>query len=181
MGAKLKVYKGVNFVRTSWGNHASATTVDTVDHGGEMTITKFAHYAIRSTDLEASRHFYTQVMGFRVGYRPPFSFPGIWLYQQEDQSAVVHIIGVGVDPDEQRRHEGYCGMHPSEPGSSTGSFDHVAFLATDWLQVLTRCETHRVAYVERNVAELGLHQVFLRDPSGVTLELNYPVGEGSEE
>jgi len=49
-----------------------------------MTITKLAHYAIRTADLEASRRFYTEVIGFRVGYRPPFPFPGIWLYQDED-------------------------------------------------------------------------------------------------
>lgn len=33
-------------------------------------------------------------------------------------------------------------------------------------------------YQERSVPDLGLHQVFLRDPMGVTLELNYPSHEG---
>jgi len=36
-----------------------------------MTNTKLTHYAIRTTDLEASRRFYTEVMGFHFGYRPP--------------------------------------------------------------------------------------------------------------
>src|SRR5258708_38696869 len=146
-----------------------------------MTVTKLAHYAIRTADLETSRRFYTEVMGLRVGYRPPFPFPGIWLYLQEDQStsAIVHIIG--VDPDDPKGHEGYWGIGSSKPRSGTGSFDHTAFLATDWLQMRTRCQTHRVDYVERSVPELGLHQVFLHDPSGITLELNYPAVEGSGE
>lgn len=35
--------------------------------------------------------------------------------------------------------------------------------------------------LDRSVPDLGLHQVFLLDPSGVTLELNYPAVEGSGE
>jgi hypothetical protein len=94
-------------------------------------------------------------------------------------SAVVHIIG--VDPDDSKRDEGYWGIGSSKPRSGTGSFDHIALLATDWPQMRARCQAHRVDYVERRVPELGLHQVFLHDPSGVTLELNYPAVEGSGE
>jgi catechol 2,3-dioxygenase-like lactoylglutathione lyase family enzyme len=146
-----------------------------------MTITRLAHYAIRTADLEASRRFYTDVMGFRVGYRPPFPFPGIWLYQGEDQSefGIVHIIG--VDRDNPKGLEGYWGIDSNKPRSGAGSFDHIAFVAKDWPQMRTRCQAHPVDYVERSVPELGLHQVFLVDPSGITLELNYPAVEGSEE
>jgi hypothetical protein len=30
---------------------------------------------------------------------------------------------------------------------------------------------------ERTVPDLGLHQVFVEDPSGVTIELNFPCAE----
>jgi Glyoxalase/Bleomycin resistance protein/Dioxygenase superfamily len=64
-----------------------------------MTNTKLTHYAIRTTDLEVSRRFYTEVMGFRFGYRPPPRSPGIWLYPGEDQFefGIVHIIDVKPD------------------------------------------------------------------------------------
>ena len=150
-------------------------------HGGTVTIIRLAHYAIHTSDLEASRRFYTEVMGFRVGYRPSFPFPGIWLYQHEEQSefGIVHIIG--LDPDDPKNLEGYWGIGSNKPRSGTDSFDHIAFLAKDWPQMRTRCQAHRVDYVERSVPELGLHQVFLVDPSGITLELNYPAIEGSAE
>lgn len=66
-----------------------------------MAISKLAHFSIRTTDMEATRRFYVDVMGFREGFRPPFQFPGIWLYQGGDESdyGVVHIIG--MDPDDQ--------------------------------------------------------------------------------
>jgi catechol 2,3-dioxygenase-like lactoylglutathione lyase family enzyme len=64
-----------------------------------MTNPKLTHYAIRTTDLEASRRFYTEVMGFRFSYRPPPRSPGIWLYPGDDQSefGIVHVIDVKPD------------------------------------------------------------------------------------
>jgi catechol 2,3-dioxygenase-like lactoylglutathione lyase family enzyme len=50
-----------------------------------MAINKLAHFSVRTTDIEASRKFYVEVLGFRVGFRPPFQFPGLWLYQGEDE------------------------------------------------------------------------------------------------
>jgi len=106
-------------------------------HRGTVTIIRLAHYAIHTSDLEASRRFYTEVMGFRVGYRPSFPFPGIWLYQHEEQSefGIVHIIG--LDPDDPKNLEGYRGIGSNKPRSGTDSFDHIAFLAKDWPQMRT--------------------------------------------
>ena len=62
-----------------------------------MPFQKLSHYSIRTIDLESSRKFYTEVMGFTVGPRPPFNFPGLWLYNgSHDQydNAIVHIIGL---------------------------------------------------------------------------------------
>jgi len=38
------------------------------------------HYTLRPADLEATKHFYETVLGLEVGYRPPLTFPGYWLY-----------------------------------------------------------------------------------------------------
>jgi catechol 2,3-dioxygenase-like lactoylglutathione lyase family enzyme len=142
-----------------------------------MAAAKLAHYSIRTKDLEASRRFYLEVMNFRIGYRPPFEFPGLWLYVDDDESeyGVVHLIG--VDADSEKSLTGYLGDRQGVGLMGTGSVDHLAFLTTDWPSMRERCKVHGVSYVERTIPLLGLHQVFLIDPSGLTIELNYPSAE----
>ena len=48
-----------------------------------MEIKRIDHYSIRTLDVEASRRFYTEIIGLKVGPRPPFDFPGVWLYKGE--------------------------------------------------------------------------------------------------
>jgi catechol 2,3-dioxygenase-like lactoylglutathione lyase family enzyme len=143
-----------------------------------MAIKKLGHYSIRTADLEASRRFYADVMGFRVGSRPPFPFPGLWLYLGEDESdyGVVHIIG--VDQSDSEGLARYLGARSGAEIPGTGALDHIAFLATEWNALRARLEAHGINYDERTVPALGLHQVFVVDPSGVTIELNYPAPEG---
>lgn len=138
-----------------------------------MAISKLAHYSIRTADLEASRRFYEAVLGLRPGYRPPFGFPGLWLYAGQDEAdfGVVHLIGTG----EAGALEDYLGARSDSAGE--GALDHVAFLASDWPALRDRCRAHGVIPVQRRVPALGLLQVFLRDPSGVTVELNFPAVE----
>ncbi|WP_269501595.1 VOC family protein [Burkholderia sp. IMCC1007] len=141
-----------------------------------MAITKLAHYSIRTTDLEKSRQFYTQVLGFREGFRPPFDFPGIWLYNGDDESdfGVVHIIG--TDPNDREGLIAYLG-DKDLPQTGTGTVDHIAFLATGLEQFWAKLRVAGYAWRDRTVPSLGLHQVFVEDPSGVTIEVNFPADE----
>ncbi|MBN3778036.1 glyoxalase [Burkholderia sp. Ac-20345] len=141
-----------------------------------MAITKLAHYSIRTTDLEKSRQFYTQVLGFREGFRPPFNFPGVWLYNGGDESefGVVHIIG--IDPNAPEGLIAYLG-DKDLPQTGTGTVDHIAFLATGLEQFWARLRDAGYAWRDRTVPSLGLHQVFVEDPSGVTIEVNFPADE----
>ncbi|KAI3606924.1 putative dioxygenase [Cupriavidus necator H850] len=141
-----------------------------------MAIMKLAHYSIRTTDLDRSCAFYQRILGFRQGYRPPFDFPGAWLYLGDDESefGVVHIIG--VDPDNLFGLSAYLGDRHL-PVSGTGTVDHIAFLATGVQEMWAKLKAEGVAWRDRTVPSLGLHQVFIEDPSGVTIELNYPAAE----
>jgi len=144
-----------------------------------MPINKLAHYSVRTTDIDASRHFYTKVLGFREGFRPAFKFPGIWLYYAEDEAdyGVVHIVG--IDPDNPEGLTDYLGE--TDPGTlhGSGAVDHLAFLATDLAQMREALGREKIPFRERTVPDLGLHQVFLEDPSGVTIELNFPASEAA--
>jgi catechol 2,3-dioxygenase-like lactoylglutathione lyase family enzyme len=141
-----------------------------------MPVTKLAHYSIRTTDLDKSRRFYTQVLGFREGFRPPFNFPGIWLYNGSDESefGVVHIIG--IDPNDPNGLVEYLG-DKALPETGTGTVDHIAFLATGLLDFCATLRREGYEWRDRTVPSLGLHQVFVEDPSGVTIEMNFPAHE----
>ena len=142
-----------------------------------MAIQTLAHYSVRTTRLEASRHFYVDVLGFREGFRPPFDFPGLWLYKGDDEAqyGVVHIIG--FDPDAPQGLVEYLGDKSEESLHGSAAIDHLAFLATDLPDMRRRLQQAGLAFRERTVPSIGLHQVFVEDPSGVTIELNYPANE----
>ena len=142
-----------------------------------MPIRKLAHYSVRTPDLEVSRRFYTEVLGFKVGYRPAFAFPGLWLYCGGDEAdfGVVHLIG--IDKDAPRGLVDYLGDKAPESLTGGGAMDHLAFMATDLRGMRAALERATLAYRERTVPDLGLHQVFVEDPSGVTIELNFPAAE----
>lgn len=142
-----------------------------------MPINKLAHYSVRTTDLEASRRFYTRVLGFKEGFRPAFKFPGIWLYQGGDEAdfGVVHIIG--IDPKDPRGLVEYLGDKDKASLRGSAAVDHLAFLATDLGAMRQTLAAEGLAFRERTVPDLGLHQVFVEDPSGVTIELNFPAAE----
>lgn len=143
-----------------------------------MGIGKLDHYSIRTLDIEASRRFYTEVMGFEVGFRPPFDFAGLRLYNgapYPESCGVVHIIG--VDPNDTEGLKNYLGERDPASLTGTGTVDHLAFNATDLAAMRLRLKRHEVEYRERTVPALGLHQVFFEDPNGVTIELNFPALE----
>ena len=64
--------------------------------------------------------------------------------------------------------------------NATGSIDHIAFEATGLKAMIARLEQRGVAAHHRKVPDLDLHQVFVHDPNGVRIELNYPAHEGAE-
>jgi catechol 2,3-dioxygenase-like lactoylglutathione lyase family enzyme len=147
--------------------------------GDTMPINKLAHYSVRTTDIEASRHFYTRILGFREGFRPAFKFPGIWLYHGEDETeyGVVHIVG--IDPNDPEGLTAYLGDKDVSALHGSAAVDHLAFMATNLADMRSTLHQEQIAFRERTVPDLGLHQVFLEDPSGVTIELNFPAAEAT--
>ncbi len=136
------------------------------------------HYSIRTTDMSATRNFYEGVLGLTVGPRPAFPFPGLWMYRGDHAdvaNAVVHIIGMDAnDPEGLKK---YLGDRDVTSLKGSGAVDHVAFFADDLASMLAHLKSLGMAARERTVPEIGLHQVFLDDPNGVVVELNYPAAE----
>ncbi len=78
-----------------------------------MPVAAMNHFTVLSDDLEATRRFYCDLFGFKVGWRPPFQFPGWWLYADDD-TPILHVI------------------HSKDlPPDRGGVLDHMAFSAKD--------------------------------------------------
>jgi len=138
------------------------------------------HYSIRTLDLPACERFYCAALGMRVGPRPPFPFPGLWLYPTETNDfaqAAVHIIG--IDRNDPEGLKQYLGDREEAALHGSGAVDHVAFFATGLAPMLARLQQQGIAVRERTVPLLGLHQVFVDDPNGIVVELNFPAGEAA--
>lgn len=136
------------------------------------------HFSIRTPDLDASRAFYRDVLGLTDGPRPAFPFPGAWMYRAEHgdyANAVVHLIGIDSSPADGL--QGYLGERDPAGLQGSGAVDHIAFNADGLGAMLAHLQSAGVAMRERTVPGIGLHQVFLHDPQGIMIELNYPAAE----
>ena len=124
-----------------------------------MALDCLHHVTVQTTDLEATRDFYTEILGLEVGFRPDLNFPGYWLYL--GAVPVVHLVPKGNS----------IGGGAS---TDTGSFDHFAFLARDFAAVKARLEKKRVKYRENHIAKPPIDQLFFPDINNVMIELNFP-------
>ena len=138
------------------------------------------HISIRTLDVPACERFYADLLGLVSGPRPPFPFPGVWLYAGDTAvyaNAALHIIG--IDRGAPEGLQGYLGNRDDAGLQGSGAVDHVAFLATGLAPMLARLKEAGVSCRERTVPTLGLYQVFVEDPNGIVVELNYPAAEGA--
>ena len=119
------------------------------------------HYTlhVHTTDLEKVVRFYEDALGLRDGVRPPFDFPGNWLYLGD--RPVVHLVGTDYDPP----------LVKPEPKS--GQFDHVSFRSVGLAQQRERLRGRGIDFEEATVPASPIHQIFVRDPAGIMVELTY--------
>ncbi len=130
------------------------------------------HYNIRTTKVRETIDFYVEVLGLRSGFRPS-TRPGAWLYDLGD-TPVVHVSG--VDPSDTqalRELEAHLGAKDLATLNGSGAIDHVAFEGHDFAGARDHLVRLGVAYFERDVPQLSLKQLFVTDPNGVTVELNF--------
>ena len=130
-----------------------------------MPLDRLDRYFVYASDLEQSRRFYADVLELKQGPRPDFDFPGFWFYL-EDQP-VVHVGNSEFEG-------GYVtGDGEHETSGSTGPVDHIAFRGTDIDDFVSRFDDLGVEYQRREIPDFKLSQLFVKDPEGVTIELNF--------
>jgi catechol 2,3-dioxygenase-like lactoylglutathione lyase family enzyme len=119
-----------------------------------LAILDLDHINIRTTDLARTRAFFTEVLGLTEGWRPDFSFAGVWLYAGERD--VVHLVEVS---------------RPAAP-SRGSALDHFAFAIDDYDDAVRRLEAHGMAFEPSAAPGGGIRQLFVTELNGVTIELN---------
>jgi len=120
-----------------------------------MAIRGVDHINIGTERLAETVAFFRDVLGLVEGFRPDFPFGGAWLYAGD--GAVVHLVDLPK------------GKRPS----SEAALDHFAFAIDDWDDAVARLTRAGVEHRATDVPGAPIKQIFLRDPNGVNIELNY--------
>ena len=138
-----------------------------------MALSHITHYLIAANDVQETRDWYCNVLGLEEGWHPDFGFPVIWLYANG-----VDVVHIGRNAKEATSNqEAYLGRLAQDTGSGTGAIDHIAFLATGLEESLARLRRHGVEFTERQANGQALYQVFMFDPNGIKVELNFAAAE----
>jgi catechol 2,3-dioxygenase-like lactoylglutathione lyase family enzyme len=127
-----------------------------------MPLEALEHYTIKCADLTGTRDFYRDALGLVEGPRPNFNFAGHWLYIGDVPT--VHLVDANRAGSESRN-----------VSTDNGALDHIAFRGSDVNATLANLKRCGIAFREKLVPDFGLHQVFVRDPNGIMVELNFRI------
>ena len=98
-----------------------------------------------------------------IADRPPFSFPGSWLQMGR---TMIHIMAghAALDADGQFHRGG-------------AAVDHLALGARGFDAFKRKFEEEGLAWRENAIPTAGMWQLFVHDPNGVVIELNFMVAD----
>lgn len=137
-----------------------------------MALHQVDHFLIQTADLGQTRDWYVRALGMTEGWHPDFKFPVVWLYIGKKD--VLHLTEGGANVSANRKQ--YLGQQ-SEAISGSGVVDHIAFAASGLAETLSHFKALGLEFKQRMVSDQGLYQLFLFDPNGVKIELNFPNAE----
>ena len=141
-----------------------------------MTVRRLEHYNIRTTKFAETVKFYDDALGMKAKRAPMASAdtPASWIYD-DSGVAVVHLTPVDpADPvGSYAKMAQYRGGEPNATFEGSGAIDHVAFECEGFDEIKVRLQAMKVKFVENSFPNFNLRQLFLKDPNGVTLELNF--------
>ncbi len=121
-----------------------------------MSIRALDHVNIDTARPEATLDFYCGVLGLvdDRASRPDFDSPGAWLFAGD--RAVVHLNFV-----------------TDEPGEVANAIDHIAFECAGYDTTRSSLDDQGIEYRASERPDDELFQLFVVDPNGVKVELNF--------
>lgn len=113
------------------------------------------HVNIRTMDVATSAQFYVDIFDFEFRHGPAvMGQRGNWLYDSTGRP-IIHFRVLEADTN------------------STGPIDHVALACSGKDDILERLRARNIEFAILENLLPGVTQVFLKDPHGVGLELNF--------
>jgi catechol 2,3-dioxygenase-like lactoylglutathione lyase family enzyme len=126
-----------------------------------MSVGVLDHYNVSTRNLRDTVRFYEEVLGLVNGPRPPFDFPGAWLYSEGHP--VLHLND--ISPTDK----------PQRPDS--GVIDHIAFGSRGFEVLKQHLAGKGVPFRVNEVPNSSRRQIFVTDPNNVLIELNFDVAK----
>ena len=127
-----------------------------------MTVTSMNHFTILTDDLDATLAFYAEHLALRPGPRPPFTFPGAWLYAEGGNDPILHIVA-GKDRSVLVK----------------GVLDHMAYTGKDLAGTVAKLKAKGVSYELRRLPEYRTWQLFFFDPNNAKIEIDFDPAEAA--
>jgi catechol 2,3-dioxygenase-like lactoylglutathione lyase family enzyme len=125
-----------------------------------MGVSAMNHFTILTDDLEGTTQFYGALLDLQPGPRPPFGFPGVWLYRPGAQHAILHVIA-----DRPRRE------------LVKGVIDHNAFTGEGLRETVRKLQARGIPYELQRLPVYGTWQLFFYDPNGAKVEIDFDPAE----
>ena len=119
------------------------------------------HATLNTVELETSLAFYHHFLNLTPGWRPDFGFDGAWLYPEDGDYAILHLI------------EG-------DAPAGSGRFNHIAFRGRDLGGYLAKVKASGAWFQAVPVPGTPYTQIHHFDPNGVKIEVLFeePLGAG---
>ena len=129
-----------------------------------MSVRGIDHLNIRASNLENTVRFYAESLGMTAA-PSPVSGGGTWI-KNISGAAVLHLGRAG---NFQMPTDGIGGAVTN----ASGVIHHVAFACSDYDEHVNRLVRLGVPFEVQERPNLDLRQIFVRDPDGVLVELNF--------
>lgn len=130
-----------------------------------MKVNALDHVNIQTLDLKKTVDFYTDVLDLEARDPPPPLDPKLvqWMFDAEGR-AIFHLTTPGSLTGDDA---------VTELPRETGPVHHVALNCTGHDAMAERLAALGFEHRLNHVTAIDLKQIFVRDPNGVLLELNY--------
>jgi catechol 2,3-dioxygenase-like lactoylglutathione lyase family enzyme len=124
-----------------------------------MTVSALDHCTVLTDDLPGTLAFYEEHLDLKPGARPPFTFPGAWLYANGGKGPhpILHIV--------------------AGRKMMAGVIDHMAFYGVGLAAAVAKLKGKGIDYELRRLPEYGTWQLFFHDPNGAKVEIDYDAAE----